>query len=194
MRSEAVPLLAPALNELGGTDRTLLQQGIAEYLEVQAFNADRPEAHTNVGNLHMASNALDEAEAAFAAALALHPNWVPALVNLADVYRATGRDGEAGDLLKRAARAAPGSATVQLALAFWLVRQGQHARALPLFAAAAESTPEDPRTTYMYAIALHTTGRSKQALEVLNTALARHPGDAQLLSAKRDIAGAEFAP
>ena len=194
VRSEAVPLLAPALNELGGTDRTLLQQGIAEYLEVQAFNADRPEAHTNVGNLHMASNALDEAEAAFAAALALHPNWVPALVNLADVYRATGRDGKAGDLLERAARAAPGSATVQLARAFWLVRQGQHARALPLFAAAAESAPEDPRTAYTYAIALHTAGRSKQALEVLNTALARHPGDAQLLSAKRDIAVAEFAP
>ena len=189
VRSEAVPLLAPALNGLGGSDRALLQQGIAEYLEVQAFNADRPEAHTNVGNLHMASNALDEAEAAFARALALHPNWVPALVNLADVYRATGRDGKAGDLLERASRVAPGAATVQLARAFWLVRQGQHTHALPLFAAAAESTPEDPRSAYTYAVALHTAGRSRQALEVLDATLARHPGDAQLLSAKRDIAG-----
>ena len=52
VRTEAAPLLAPALGRLTGAARNRLQTGIAEYLEVQAHNADRPEAHTNIGAIH----------------------------------------------------------------------------------------------------------------------------------------------
>ena len=188
VRSEAVPLLAPTLNGLPQQGRAALQKGIAEYLEVQEFNADRPEAHTNIGNLHVSLGETGPAEAAFKAALELNPNWVPALVNLADHYRATGRDAEAGELLQRAANLAADAPAVLLARAFWLVRQKRSKEALTLFAEAYRLAPGNPRYAYAQALALHSVGQSGQALQLLDDALAGRPDDAQLLEAAAGIA------
>ena len=188
VRSEAAPLLAPALNGLPQQDRAALRKGIAEYLEVQAFNADRPEAHTNIGNLHVSVGEAGPAEAAFKTALELNPKWVPALVNLADHYRATGRDAEAGELLQRAANLAADAPEVLLARAFWLVRQKRSQEALPLFAEAYRLAPGNPRYAYAQALALHSIGQSEQALQLLDDALAERPDNAQLLEAAAGIA------
>lgn len=188
VRSEAAPLLAPALNGLPQQDRAALRKGIAEYLEVQEFNADRPEAHTNIGNLHVSLGEAGPAEAAFKTALELNPNWVPALVNLADHYRATGWDAEAGELLQRAANLAADAPEVLLARAFWLVRQKRSKEALPLFAEAYRLAPGNPRYAYAQALALHSIGQSEQALQLLDDALAGRPDNAQLLEAAAGIA------
>ena len=188
VRSEAAPLLAPALNGLPQQDRAALRKGMAEYLEVQEFNADRPEAHTNIGNLHVSLGEMGPAEAAFKTALELNPKWVPALVNLADHYRATGRDAEAGELLQQAANLAADAPEVLLARAFWLVRQKRSKEALPLFAEAYRLAPGNPRYAYAQALALHSIGQSEQALQLLDDALAGRPDNAQLLEAAAGIA------
>ena len=212
VRTEAVPLLVPALGRLAGKPHNRLAAGIAEYLEAQTLNSDRPEAHTNIGNLHvavaaggrpmrlpsaggehgaeehMAVGARGQAEAAFQTALELNPGWVPALVNLADLYRATGRDVQAGELLQRACELAGDSAGVLLARALWLVRQNRSDEALPLLAKAAASAPHNARYAYTYAIALHSAAQPERALDALDAALAHRPEDQQLLGAALDIA------
>ena len=188
VRSEAAPLLAPALNDLPQQDRAALQKGIAEYLRVQGFNADRPEAHTNIGNLHAAVGEHGLAETAFKTALELNPNWVPALVNLADLHRLAGRDGEGGALLQRAYEAAADAPEVLLAKAFWLVRQGRGAKALPLLAEAHRLAPNNPRYAYAYAVALHSAGQAERALTVLDSVLSQRPDNRQLLQAAAAIA------
>lgn len=80
---------------------------------------------------------------------------------------------------------------VLLARALWLVRQGQHRQALPLLANATQTAPDDPRYAHAYAIALHSSGNTQQALATLRDALARHPGNEPLLAARRDIGAAE---
>lgn len=187
VRSEAAPLLASALNGLPQQGRTALRGGLDEYLQVQEFNADRPEAHTNIGNLHVSLGELGPAEAAFETALKLNPKWVPALVNLADIYRATGRDDEAGELLQQAADVAPDAPDVLLAKAFWLVRQKRSKEAMPLFSEAYRLAPGNPRYAYAQALALHSVGRSEQALQLLDAALAEHPDNAQLLETAAGI-------
>ena len=188
VRTEAALLLAPALNGLAAGERAKLEAGIAEYLEVQAFNADRAEAQTNIGNLHLATDAPAQAETAFKEALRLNAQWVPALVNLADLYRATGRDEQGGDLLLRATKMAPHSPEAALARGLWLVRQSRDAEALPLFAEAVRLAPNGVRYAYVYAVALHSANQSEQALEVADEALARWPKDQQLLRAAFSIA------
>ena len=188
VRTEAAPLLAPALNSLAGAERAKLEAGIAEYLEVQAFNADRAEAHTNIGNLQLAIGAPADAEAAFAEALRLNGQWVPAMLNLADLYRATGRDGEGGELLLRALRTTPESPQAALARGLWLVRQGRAGDALPLFAEAVRLAPNVAQYPYVYAVALHSAGQSERALEVADEALSRWPNDQRLLRAAFGIA------
>lgn len=188
VRSEAAPLLAPALNSLPQQGRTALREGLDEYLQVQEFNADRSEAHTNIGNLHVSLGETGPAEAAFETALELNPKWVPALVNLADIYRATGRDDKAGELLQQAADIAPDAPDVLLAKAFWLVRQKRSKEAIPLFSEAYRLAPGNPRYAYAQALALHSVGQSEQALQLLDAALAEHPDNAQLLEAAAGIA------
>ena len=188
VRSEAAPLLAPALNDLPKQERAMLQKGIAEYLRVQGFNADRPEARANIGNLHLAVGEHGLAEAAFKTALELNPNWAPALVNLADLHRLAGRDGEGGALLQRAFEVAADVPEVLLAKAFWLVRQGRGAEALPLLAEAHRLAPNDPRCAYAYAAALNSAGQAERALAVLDSVLSQRPNDRQLLQAAAAIA------
>lgn len=188
VRTEAVPLLAPVLSDLTGAERAKLEAGIAEYLDVQAFNADRAEAQTNVGNLQWAVGAPAEAEAAFAEALRLNAQWVPAMLNLADLYRATGRDGEAGELLLRALGTTPNSPQAALARGLWLVRQDRADEALPLIAEAARLAPNAAQYAYVYAVALHSANQSERALEVADEALSRWPNDQRLLRAAFGIA------
>ena len=188
VRSEAARVLAAAHATLPEGDRPRLLEALEEYLATQRFNADRPEAHVNMATALMAIGDPERAEAALGSALELSPGWVPALVNLADLYRATNRDAAGGDLLTRALLLAPESAEVRLALALWLVRQGRHPEALPLLAAAVELAPGDPHYAYVYAVALHSRGESMRAIGVIDEALGRRPGNRDLLRAAAVIA------
>ena len=190
VRTEAARLLAPAYGGLPDEDakKSRFLEVLEEYLDTQRFNADRPEAHTNMASAYLALGDAARAESALEAALRLSADWVPALVNLADVYRATGRDPAGGEMLERASALAPDAAEVMLARALWLVRQHRHSEALPLLARAAELAPEDSHYAYVYAIALHSGGESIRALAVLDEALRRRPGDGALLRAAVGIA------
>ena len=190
VRTEAARLLAPAHAGLPaeGAERARFLEVLDEYLDTQRFNADRPEAHTNMASAFLALGDSDRAETALEAALGLAADWVPALVNLADLYRATNRDPAAGELLERASALAPDAAEVALARALWLVRQHRHSEALPLLARATELGPENSHHAYVYAVALHSGGESMRALAVLDEALRRRPGDGAMLRAAAGIA------
>ena len=190
VRTEAARLLAGTFAGLPDDDpeKSRFLEALEEYLDAQRFNADRPEAHTNMAGAFLALGDSARAEKALDAALHLAPDWVPALVNLADLYRATNRDPAGGELLERASLLAPDSAEVKLARALWLVRQGRRAEALPQLAEAVERAPGNPHYAYVYAVALHSGGESEQALAVLDQALQRREGDETLLRAAAGIA------
>jgi tetratricopeptide (TPR) repeat protein len=83
------------------------------------------------------------------------------------------------DALKQDAR----SGAAHHALGLLLVRQKRMAEALPELEAAARLVPERARYGYGHAVALSETGQPKQAIEVLERVLARHPYDRDTLSA-----------
>ena len=151
VRTEAARLVAGAYVGMPEEhpEKLRMLEVLEEYLDTQRFNADRPEAHTNVAGVSLALGDFAGAEAALDTALGLDADWVPALVNLADLYRATNRDRAAGELLERASALAPESAEVKLARALWLVRQGRHREALPLIAGAVELAPDNSHYAYV---------------------------------------------
>ena len=97
-----------AARALAGTDllalppeqQTALVKATAELVAAEKVDADRPEAHLNLGLLDLRVRELAEAEAEYRTALRLDPNFVPALVNLADLERARGRDEDGAELLR----------------------------------------------------------------------------------------------
>jgi Flp pilus assembly protein TadD len=52
---------------------------------------------------------------------------------------------------------------------------------MPLLAEAADKSPDEPRFSYVWAVALHDGGMPAKAIAVLRNALARHPYDRDLL-------------
>jgi Flp pilus assembly protein TadD len=78
---------------------------------------------------------------------------VPALVNLADLYRAWGRDREGEPWLRRAVALAPAAAEPAHALGLLLVRLGRRDEALPWLRRAVALAPTQARFAQVLAIA-----------------------------------------
>ena len=116
-------------------------------------------------------------------ALELAPAYVPALLNLADLYRSNGLDDRAEPLLQRAIDNAPEAAQPQHAMGLLLIRRGDMVAALPYLARASGFAPQNVRYGYVHAVALWEAGQREAAVGRLEQLLAEHPGNPDLISA-----------
>lgn len=160
-----------------------LEALFAEYVEAQRANSDRPEAHVNLGVFYTERGDPSRAEAEYRLALALEPNFVPAYVNLADLYRASQREVEGEAVLRGALQKLPGNADLLHALGLARVRAGDITAALALLGQAAQADPANIRYAYVYGVALYDSGDKRSGIGVLKGALTRFPNDRDLLSA-----------
>jgi predicted CXXCH cytochrome family protein len=165
------------------TQLTTLDQVIAEYRQVQAFNADRVEAHLNLGALDAQLGKLDAAEQAYRAAIRQQPSFMPAYINLADLYRQQGQEDRVEQTLREALKADPGNGDAFHALGLSLVRQKRLRDAIPELAKATQRRPDVPRYAYVYGVALHEAGETRRALHVLKRAHEQHPADREIVAA-----------
>jgi tetratricopeptide (TPR) repeat protein len=113
----------------------------------------------------------------------LSPQYASAAANLADLYRATGRDADGESVLRAALLASPQDARLHHALGLTLVRLKRADKALDELRHAAELDPRQARYAYVYAVALHSAGRIGEAMTGLKENLARHPDDRDTLLA-----------
>ena len=184
VRIEAAEVLAglPA-NNLPSDVEAAFKRATDEYISAQQLNADRPEAHMNLGLLYAKENHLDKAEAELRTALSIDPSFAPGAVNLADLYRAQNRDDEGERVLKDALSRSPDTPSLDEALGLLMVRQKRGAQALELLGDAARGEPDNARYAYVYAIALNDAGKTLLAIEMLESSIKEHPYDRDSLSA-----------
>jgi Flp pilus assembly protein TadD len=157
------------------------EHALAEYIDTQKLNADRPEARVSLGDLYARVGKVQDAETEYRGAIMLWPFFLPAYLNLADLSRASGRDDQTERWLTAAAKVAPRSSALVYALGLLRVRQHRIAESLPLLKRAAELSPEEPRYAYAYGVGLYSAGRRSQGLSILRSAHDRFPGNRELL-------------
>ena len=170
---------------LDSSERARRDAVVQELVASETIHLDRPESHLNLALIDLARGDVAAAESSLQQALRMDPGFVPARINLADLYRASARDGEVEPLLHEGLRLAPDSADLKHALGLLAVRQGKRAAALVLLAEAASLAPDNPRYAYVHAVALLDSGNPAEALAVARDALERTPNDpalAQLLA------------
>ncbi|MGY3621420.1 putative CXXCH cytochrome family protein [Bradyrhizobium sp. USDA 10063] len=184
VRVRAVSILAavPAAAQ-PQADRAAFERAAAEFIAAQRLNADRPEARSTLGNFYARRGLTADAEDEYKTALRLSPQFAPAAINLADLYRQLGRDGDGESVLRTAIASSSQDAGLHHALGLSLTRQKRPDDALNEFRAASELEPDRSRYAYVYAVALHSSGRIGESIEVLKANLARHPDDRESLSA-----------
>jgi Tfp pilus assembly protein PilF len=168
--------------------QTAFAAAYLELFDAEMIDADRPEAHLNLGLLETKLRRPSEAENQYQTALRLDPNFTPALVNLADLDRMRGQNQEGTELLRKAMSIDPNNADIRHSLGLALVRQHNYAEALPELRRASELAPSNARYAYVYAIALNSIGSQGEAMELLETTHKRHPADRDTLLALVSIA------
>ena len=152
LRIEAASLLAPVPLEQLATSTTFTRAA-AEFVESQRYNADRPEGRVNLGTFEGNRGDMASAEHDILAAIRLDPFFIPAYVNLADVYRTRGRDADGVRVLREGLGVVPDSAILHHALGLALVRMQRTGDALSEFKRATALEPDNQRFAYVYDVA-----------------------------------------
>jgi Flp pilus assembly protein TadD len=111
------------------------------------------------------------------------------MVSLADLLQAQGAT-PTERLLEEALRVAPETAEALRALGLRRMRQGRRAEALDFLRRAASARPGSVRFSYVYAVALHSTGDAVRAIRVLEEAHRRRPASRDVLLALATYLGA----
>lgn len=169
-----------SIEQVPPSEQADFSKAIDEYLASLSFNADEPAALVNLGNFHAARGESAQAEQAYREALAIDLDWLPAYVNLADLFRQTKRDREGEALLREGLARQPKAAILHHSLGLLQVRRKRLPAALASLKRAVELTPDDARFSYVYAVALHGAGRAREARIIVESALKRAPGDPAL--------------
>lgn len=183
VRNEAALALAavePAL--LTPATRDALARVTQEYEAAQRANADLPGGASQLALLQERTGRPEAAIRSYRRALDLDPGFMQAAANLADLYRALGREAEAENVLRDALTRTPRSAELHHALGLALVRASRMPEALPELMRAAELSPQAPRYSWVYAVALHDSGDLSGSLAVLAEATQQNPGVPELLA------------
>ena len=185
VRLEAINTVADTatLVSLTPEQRATFDGALAEYRTVQAFNADRADAWLNLGSLEARLGNPGAAETDYLRGIRLQPSFMPNYLNLADLYRAQARDSDGERVLREALRVYPDSADIHHSLGLTLVRRRKLDEAVTELATATQLAPDNPRYTFVYAVALDSTGRHAEAVLVLEAAQRRFTGDRDILAA-----------
>jgi Flp pilus assembly protein TadD len=187
VRMEAASALADAMPGAGMEQQQAFAKAAREFEASQTYNADTPEARTALGTFYARQGRLPEGEARLQAALKLEPRYVPAYVNLADLYRVMNREADSERILRAGLAQVPQSAELHHALGLALVRLKRTPEAVDELRRAAQQAPENPRYAYVLAVALNSTGQAPAALKELRRGLGRNPGNLDLLLAGASI-------
>ena len=180
--SAARALVGAPESRLTEGERAAFTKALAEYVAAQTYIADRPEGRTNLANLEAERGNAATAIAEYRKAIALDPTFVAAYANLADLRRARGAEADATAVLREGLARNPRAAELHHALGLAQVRQKATADSLRSFKLAADLAPNNARFAYVYAVALNSAGRNKEALDVLASARKREPYDRDVLS------------
>ncbi len=183
VRIDAAQALAGLEQQLPEAQKPAFAKALKEYIDVQLFNADRPEAWTNLGTVYAERGDATRAVEAFNRALALDSAFVPGWVNLADYYRSVGQDGAGQAALRAGLRKNPNASALHYALGLTLIRAHDLPAALAELRTAARLAPEDAHTGYVYGIALHDSGKPEEGIQQLEAVLKQHPNNRDVLQA-----------
>lgn len=181
VRVEAARLLA-AIPVAALSKKQLLVSDAALKIitDSQTYNLDDPATYMDIGYIQAGRQDFQSAEKAYLRALVLDDKFLPALLTLADIYRARGEDWRVKKVLEDALAVEPAFADAHYAMGLLLVRQKRYEQALDYFSDAVSYRPDSGQFQYVYSVALVSQGKREQAIEVLIKALVYRPENLQL--------------
>jgi len=165
---------------LGAMEEGEYETALGHYrraLESAGVGEIRFQAHLGMGSAYAATDRLDDAAAAYRAALKIKPNNPATLYSLGLVTKDQGRYEEAAPLFANAAVRDPqfGEALVELGIVY--EHLGRHEDAVDACRRAAILLDDDETATLCIAVAFFHMGNYAAATEAFETAIDSNPGN-----------------
>ncbi|AIY67357.1 tetratricopeptide repeat protein [Pseudoalteromonas piratica] len=176
-RGLAAMLIAAFPNELSEADKQRLSTGLAEYRQTQMYNAERGYAHTNLGLLALELKDFKQAKVHYLDAINIEPIFMPAYVNLADLYRQQGNETKAQKMLKQALKVNAKASEVHYALAMSQIRSKQKQAALESLKKATDFAKNNASYAYTYALLLQDQKLLDEAIRYFEKAYSITPNN-----------------
>jgi predicted CXXCH cytochrome family protein len=168
VRIVAARLLASAPSErLDPAQQRARTRGIREFESAQQAVADTSGAHLNLGVLRTQQGDVAAAEQSYRTALALDPDFLPAVFNLGSLYNGSGRNSDAERTLRAALERFPENGELYYSLGLLLAEEQRLDEAAAAIAMAAERLPGRARVRYNLALAYQHLGRRDEAEQAL---------------------------
>ncbi len=176
-RTLTAMLTQPPETALSKADEARLNAALDEYRQVQHYQAERGFSHTNLGNLAQELGMIKNAENHYRDAIDVEPVFIPAYVNLADIYRIRGNEAKVQETLKQALAVNREASAAHYALAMSLVRQGKKDQAIAHMQNAVTYGSTNASFIYTYALLLQDRQRYNDALVQLRRAYELTPNN-----------------
>jgi Tfp pilus assembly protein PilF len=170
---EAENLLAVLLMDSGQ-----IAEACAQLEKTTREAPDLVEAWNNLGYLMLMQNNLPAARTALERAAALAPDFPDAINNLGILSARQGDRSKAEELFRRALALQPGNEQAANNLGVLYAQQGRTQEALETFRTLLQHNPEASSALYNLAKLDISLGNASEAKSVLDSWLAKHPGDA----------------
>ncbi len=163
--------------ELAGTGS--LDEAVAVFKEILQLQPGIPEVYRNLGYVYDQKEDWANAEASYLSALDLRPGDADFVAALAAVYRKTGREDEALELLAQTASDNPEDAASQFNRGLFLLDAGESQEAQAAFEAALAADPGMAEAHYHLGTILVGLGKVPESIAHLETYLATNPDNPQ---------------
>ena len=182
IRTEAARALAAVSDKLDAAAKQKFDTAINEYINIQKFNGNRPESYMNIGIVLQEMKKFTDAQQVYELGISRFPKFEALYINLADVYRNANRDDLCEQILKKVLSANPSNAVALQSYGFLLVRQNKTDEAIATLQKAAQLQAAAADYTYSYAVALYSTGKQKQAVDLLEAFQQKHPNEPVIIN------------
>lgn len=164
-----------------------LDDAEAAFKELLELQPGLAEVHGNLGFVYAQKKDWANAEASYLAALELNPADPNFMLALTEVYRDSGQDEKAQELLDQMASERPEDAGAQLNRGVLLLNSGRSQEAQAAFEAALAADPSVALAHYHLGTLLVGQGKVPEAIEHLEAYLATNPDNAQAVATAQGL-------
>lgn len=181
VRMDAIRLLAPALKQNIPADaRQALEKGLYESITTYQKQQDLLSAQLAMANLAYNVGQAEQAKTHYENAIRLQPNFLPAKVNLASIYRETGDTKTSKQVLNQVLSVEPEHALALFNLGLVNIVEKEIESAVSNLGKAAHLSPDNLRFGFTYLLALERKGDINAAQKELNRLKLMTPNDPML--------------
>jgi tetratricopeptide (TPR) repeat protein len=164
-----------------------VDEALAIYTDLAAKNPTVHQIPYNMATLYAQRKDWTNAEASYRKSLEAKPDYADALVGLSNVYRNTGRSGEASELIAKAVATNPSDSRLLMQQGVIFLEAGKQAEAAEVFEKLVAADPTNPEPYYFLGTVALGQGKKDECIAHLEKYLSLNPTNPQNVATAKGL-------